>query len=267
MEPERKFPPEVLAQAAEDAANIESHDEWDYTSARNLCELAGIGNEYDTAFRTYEEPEDTDSLAFEKVVFAAAKALGVTVTDSHVDTRTFCNKCHNLIDGDGHERRPGCGEPVYCEWCWDKLKKEYKMNIYRIYEYKACVKIPRGMRNDNGAYTADEVETIVMEDAYKGDCFLHDDPIFTTKDKAEAEAKFEELKSKASTEVGYQWITNAEALGVTCYGIEELTYDVAYWGKPEDDDELLERAESVGENWTFAGVEAKEEDDDEDEDE
>mgnify|MGYP004645801011 FL=1 len=267
MEPERKFPPEVLAQAAEDAANIESHDEWDYTSARDLCELAGIGNEYDTAFRTYEEPEDTDSLAFEKVVFAAVKALGVTVTDNHVDTRAFCNKCHNLIDGDGHERRPGCGEPVYCEWCWDKLKKEYKMNIYRIYEYKACVKIPRGMRNDNGAYTADEVETIVMEDAYKGDCFLHDDPIFTTKDKAEAEAKFEELKSKASTEVGYQWITNAEALGVTCYGIEELTYDVAYWGEPEDDDELLERAESVGENWTFAGVEAKDEEDDEDEDE
>lgn len=45
------------------------------------------------------------------------KYLDVTVTDSHVDTRTFCHKCHNLIDCDGYERRPGCGEPAYCEWC------------------------------------------------------------------------------------------------------------------------------------------------------
>ena len=258
MKPERKFSQEVLAQAVEDAANIEVHDEWNYTSARDLCELVGMGNEYDTAFRTYEEPENVDSLAFEKVVFAAAKSLGVTVTDSHVDTRTFCHKCHNLIDCDGHERRPGCGEPAYCEWCWDKLKEEYSMNIYRIYEYDACVKIPRDMHNNNGVYTAEEVETIVMEDAYKGDCFLHDDPIFTTRDKADAEAKFEELKSKTSTEVGYQWITKTEALYVTCYGMEELAYNVAYWGEPEDDDELLERAESVGENWTFAGVEESE---------
>lgn len=138
-------------------------------------------------------------------------------------------------------------------------KEEYNMNIYRIYEYKACVKIPRGMHNENGAYTEKEVETIVMEDAYNGDCFLHDNPIYTTKSKAEAEAKYEELKPKATTEFGYQWITNAEALNVTCYGIEELTYDAAYWGEPEDDDELLERAESVGENWTFAGVQARDE--------
>lgn len=131
------------------------------------------------------------------------------------------------------------------------------MNIYRIYKYDACVKIPRGMRNDSGSYTAEEVENIVMEDACKGDCFLHDNPIYTTKNKAEAKAKFQELKSKATTEVGYQRITNAEALIVTCYGIEELTYDVAYWGEPEDDDELLERAESKGENWAFAGVEAE----------
>lgn len=132
------------------------------------------------------------------------------------------------------------------------------MNIYRIYEYDACVKIPRDMHNNNGVYTAEEVATIVMEDAYKGDCFLHDNPIFTTRDKADAEAKFEELKSKTSTEVGYQWITKTEVLYVTCYGIEELTYNVAYWGEPEDDDELFERAESVGENWTFAGVEESE---------
>lgn len=46
----------------------------------------------------------------------------------------------------------------------------------------------------------------------------------------------------------------SEALSVTCYGIGELTYDVAYWGEPEDDDELLERAESKGENWAFAGI-------------
>lgn len=138
-------------------------------------------------------------------------------------------------------------------------KEEYNMNIYLIYEYKACVKIPRGMHNENGAYTEKEVETIVMEDAYNGDCFLHDNPIYTTKSKAEAEAKYEELKTKATTEFGYQWVTNAEVLNVTCYGIEELTYDVAYWGEPEDDDELLERAESVGENWTFAGVQARDE--------
>lgn len=138
------------------------------------------------------------------------------------------------------------------------------MNIYRIYEYKACVKIPRGMRNDNGSYTAEEVENIVTEDACKGDCFLHDNPIYTTKSKSEAEAKYEELKHKATTEFGYQWITNAEVLNVTCYGIEELTYDVAYFGEPEDDDELLERAESVGENWTFSGVEARDEEDEED---
>lgn len=236
--------------------------------------LCDYSDEWDSNYRTIATVCFEEGVNIDERVNDAAERIRNARSLSECDdaVATICESAgmlHDLIDASDEtvvllKAANLLGVDVRGPWgadheIWeDNAGEEYNMNIYRIYEYKACVKIPRGMHNNNGAYTAEEVETIVMEDAYKGDCFLHDNPIYTTKSKAEAEAKFEELKSKTSAEVGYQWITKTEALYVTCYGMEELTYNVAYWGEPEDDDELLERAESVGENWTFAGVEESE---------
>lgn len=123
--------------------------------------------------------------------------------------------------------------------------------IYRIYRYDATAKIPHKFYNRNDCYTADEVDRIIMEDAYSGDCFLFDNVILETEDKAEAESRLAKLTP-------YSELLDGGKIDVTCYGVEEFKYDI-------DDDGEITDEESVGGNWKFAPIETSE-DEDEDED-
>ena len=125
---------------------------------------------------------------------------------------------------------------------------------YRVYNYSANVKIPKSEHHADKYYTADEVESFTMADAYHGDCFLHDDPVLLTADKEAARAVLESLIAKANTTVGCEYCTNREILQVTGCGMEILDYNDDLFGEPEDEYEIIDRAESYGEEWHFAGT-------------
>lgn len=118
--------------------------------------------------------------------------------------------------------------------------------IYRIYKYDAMVKIPRKDYNDNDCYTASEVEKIIMEDAFKGDCFLHDNAIYETEDKVEAESRFARLAP-------YSELRDGDKINITCYGLEEFKCDI-------DDDGEITDEKNVGGNWIFAPIVTESED-------
>lgn len=124
--------------------------------------------------------------------------------------------------------------------------------FYRIFKYDATVKIPHKFYNRNDCYTADEVEKIIMEDAYNGDCFLFDNVIFETEDKAEGESRLAKLTP-------YSELVDGGKIDVTCYGLEEFKCDI------DDDGEIIDE-EDVGGDWIFAPIETESEDEDEDED-
>lgn len=121
------------------------------------------------------------------------------------------------------------------------------MTLYRIYRYDATVKIPRKDYNDDDCYTASEVEKIIMEDAYNGDCFLHDNVIYETEDKVEAESRFARLTA-------YSELGDGNKIEVTCYGLEEFKCDI-------DDDGEITNEEDVGGNWIFAEIVSEDEED------
>lgn len=123
---------------------------------------------------------------------------------------------------------------------------------YRVYTYTANVRIPNSEHHADKHYTADEVESITLADAYHGDCFLYDDPVLLTEDEAAARTALASLIAKANTTVGREYGTQREILQVTGCGMEILDYNDDLFGEPEDADAIIDCAESRGEEWHFA---------------
>ena len=146
------------------------------------------------------------------------------------------------------------------------------MLVYEIYKYERSVRIPNPLRF-NKKFTADEVDKIVMDDAYNSStCFLFDDPVFTTLDESEARAKFEALKSDCRTSIGRDFVCKFETLEVTCFGL--VTYECdepedldlandffSVWNNPFAQSEF--DPQEIGAEWAFAPTPDPDEDGDE----
>lgn len=97
--------------AREIAAEIESHDVWRESTARELCAIAGMGDIFDEAWR---EPW----LRFEEIIYNTADELGVSLSDNHVDMRNFCACCGSYIGTDEESYLNEDGD-IICNICHD----------------------------------------------------------------------------------------------------------------------------------------------------
>lgn len=103
---------EQLAHAREIAAEIEAHDAWRESSARELCAIVGWENLFGDAWRA-------PGLYFEPIVQMAAEELGVHISDNHVDMRSFCSCCGDYIDPRAETYISNEDGDIVCKACHD----------------------------------------------------------------------------------------------------------------------------------------------------
>lgn len=98
--------------AREVAAEIESHDAWRESSARELCSIAGWENVFD-------EARHEQGLRFEEIINEAADELGIEISDNHVDMRNFCSCCGAYIDPRAETYIANEDGDIICQTCHD----------------------------------------------------------------------------------------------------------------------------------------------------
>ena len=106
------FTEEQFAHAKEIAAEIETHDAWRESSARELCAMAGWEN-------VFIESWHEQGLRFEKIVYNAADEFGVQLSDNHVDMRNFCSCCGSYIDPSAETYFANEDGDIVCKACHD----------------------------------------------------------------------------------------------------------------------------------------------------
>ena len=102
--------------AREVAAEIEAHDAWRKSSARELCAIAGWENVFDEAWHE-------QGLRFEEIINEAAEKLGVKLSDNHVDMRNFCSRCGAYIDPSEETYMANEDGDILCKACYDVQAK------------------------------------------------------------------------------------------------------------------------------------------------
>lgn len=103
---------EQLAHAREIASEIEAHDAWRESSARELCAILCRENEFEEAWHE-------QGLRFEQIVYSVADKLGVKLSDNHVDMRNFCSQCGEYIDPSAETYMANEDGDIICKACHD----------------------------------------------------------------------------------------------------------------------------------------------------
>ena len=106
------LPLDMEEEAREVAAEIEAHDAWVESSARELCAILCRENEFEKAWHE-------QGLRFEQIVYGVADKLGVKLSGNHVDMRNFCSCCGAYIDPSAETYMANEDGDIICKACHD----------------------------------------------------------------------------------------------------------------------------------------------------